>query len=401
MSIFEDIKDKLDVIQFIKARYPEIDIRKEGNVYKMLCPFHNEKTPSFTIFENGRYKCFGGCGASGDIFDFVQQMENVDNKDASRILGEFVGISVQFTPPNPHWEAYKDEMTQHNRRYYNNLTVNNDALHYLKADRGLTDESILEFRIGLVPDNEQVTRRDLLGIGGRIAFPILEQKAEINGVTTKAIGMGYRTLQDEDPKYKNDKNIDDETDPRCGVFVKSKVLYGFSKAKASIINQKFAYITEGYLDVISMHQAGFSNTVGLLTASMTEAQCLELKKFTSTLVIFLDGDKAGISGLRRMLPMLLQHGFKVHTVMLEFGMDPADLCVEYDFNWKMIKSYMDTAIKPAVQAIVDLDTQAYVQYVERARLSCMENLYPLINQCSNEGEEAYYKDYLRKKLDIN
>lgn len=400
MSIFDNVKDGLDVIEFIKHRYPYMDIRKDGTVHKMLCPFHGENTPSFTIFDNGRYKCFGGCGASGDIFDFVAHMDKVDNKDAVKIVAEYRGMNVQFTPPNPHHEAYKDLMMDHNRRYYMNLLANQDALSYLKIERGLTDETILEFRLGLVPDNENVIRRDLLGLRNRLSFPILEQKAEIQGQNLKVIGMGYRAMQGEDPKYKNDKNRDDESDPCCGVFIKSTVLYGLSKAKSSILDQGFAYITEGYLDVISMHQSGFYNTLGLLTASMTEAQCQNLRKITDTLVIMLDGDKAGIAGLRKMLPMLLEHGFTVHTVILPNGMDPADLCMEHDFHWNSIKGYMDITIKTAVQAIIDIDTEAYRNYVERARLSLMKNLYPLIEKSTNSGEEEFYKNYLKKVIDV-
>lgn len=400
MSTFEQIKQNIDVSAFIRHRYPQLDIRQEGNVHKILCPHHPEKTPSCSIFPDGGYKCFGGCGAHGDIFDLIQQIEGVDNKDAARIAGDFIGMTVQFTPPNPHHEAHKEVMTQHNRRYYEELIKNKTAMDYLTIERGLTIDTINEFRLGLVPHNEGQIRQDLFNIGGRLAFPMLEQKAVVNGADIRTIGMGYRTLIDEDPKYKNDKNHDQESDPLNGVFIKSKTLYGYSKAKSTIKQQGFAYIVEGYMDVISMHQSGFYNTLGLMTASMTAAQMEILRGLTDTLILFLDGDKAGLAGLRRILPNLLETGFTVMAIILEDGMDPADLCLERNFEWQNILMFLDQQSMPAVRALIDLETRVFRSYIEKARLDIMGKMYPLIGNVQNKGEREFFESYLKKQLQI-
>ena len=392
----ERIKEKAPIVEYITIHYPSIILKRSGNVYLACCPFHDEKSPSLAVWDNGTYKCFG-CGEYGDIIKFVMKKENLNFKEACKVIATNVGVEYVLEPPNPAHEKYKDQMNEHARRYWRVLQGNNQALKYLRDERGLTDESIQMFRIGLVPSDEYKFRSDIGGIASRLAFPILEHREHTNA---KCIAMGYRTLIDEKPKYKNDSNKDQDGDPLKGVYVKGNTLYGYSLAFQEIRRLNYAVVTEGYIDVISMHQAGVINTVAPLGTALTEVQADVLKKLTTNLILFLDGDKAGIDSMFRVLPMLLEKGFNVMMIVADQGMDAADVCRSMKFDTNAIKAYVNKNSKPAMNVVIDRAAGEYEQIATRERIKAMSSIAPLLDKIQSPTERDIFKNMAYKRLDM-
>lgn len=285
--------------RFVESRY-NLKLKKiSSRDYVILCPFHKENTPSGHIYLPNKkynyphYKCFG-CGTFKNAIDFVMSMENLEFIEACKVLGGYVNVEITTAPKNQKHEEYKDLMCQHTRRYQRELQNHQEFLKYLKIERQLTDKSITQFCLGAVPHNEFQYRNDTGNISDRIAFPIFEHKL-IN--ETKVLGMGYRTLKDKlpdwdkakDPKYRNDATTTGELE---GVFKKENCLYGYPFAVQAIRNN-YAIVVEGYMDVISLHQANIINTVGTMGTAFTENQMDALRKETSNIVLFLDSDESG------------------------------------------------------------------------------------------------------------
>ena len=258
----EELKKAAPIIDYVEKFYPNMIrfVEKSSNCCKAYCIWHQDTdSPSLAFFANGSYKCFG-CGKHGDIISLVMELENVGFLEACKIIGDNVGYEVILTPPNPHHEAYKDYMNNHARRYWYNFQMSEYAKEYMMVTRGLTKKTLDLFRVGLTDTNEYLYRKDIGNISSRISFPILENKIH----DPKCIAMGYRTLKDEKPKYINDCNQEGKPnqDPNiAGVFIKGNVLYGYPMACQSIRKNNYAILTEGYVDVLSMHQAGLTNTV--------------------------------------------------------------------------------------------------------------------------------------------
>ncbi len=401
----ELIKEKADLAEYIMTYYPQIGLRRTGGIYHACCPFHEEDTPSLIVWTNGTWKCFG-CGEHGDVITFVMKIEHLNFKEACKMIGDNVGVAVTLEPPNPHHEKYKDMMTEHNRRYWRVLQTNQDALHYLRNVRGLTDETIAQFRLGLVPNDEYKYRNDIGGIANRLVFPILEHK---DANTAKCLGMGYRTLKDEKPKYINDINQEGRPaydkkpaqDPNlAGVFIKGNCLYGYPFAYQEIRKANYAILTEGYVDVISMHQAGIKNTVACMGTAITENQADILRKLTSNLLLFLDGDSAGIENMIKVLPMLIEKGFNVKILIAENGMDAADVCLKCKFNRDYMQAYITSHSKPAINVVIDRAVNEYEQVVVRERIKAMNTIAPLLEKIPSEYEKDIFKSMAYKRLDL-
>jgi len=322
------------------------------------------------------------------------------------MIGENVGVEVVLTPPNPHHEAYKDAMDEHTRRYWRTLQSSTEAMAYLKGERKLTDDTINEFRLGLVPTDEYKTRNDIGGISDRIAFPILEHK---DAGIAKCVGMGYRTRKDEKPKYINDVNQDGRPAQNnrpaqdanlAGVFVKGQLLYGYQLAHREIRKANYAIITEGYFDVISLHQSGIKNTVACMGTSLTEAQADALRSLTSNLILFMDGDSAGVMNMVKALPMLFEKGFNVMMLIAEANMDAADICEKMEFAADKLQTYISQKAKPALSVVIDRTVESYEQIVVRERLKAMGTLAPLLEKVQNPYERDVYKSKVYKRLDM-
>lgn len=397
----DELKAASPIIDYVMKFYPNKIrfVEKSSNCYKAYCIWHKDnESPSLVFFQNGTYKCFG-CGKSGDIITLVQEIENVTFQEACKIIGDNVGYEVILTPPNPYYENYKDIMDNHSRRYWYNLQMNSFAKEYLITKRKLTKETLDLFRIGLTDVNEYKYRKDIGNISYRISFPILESKF----YKPKCIGMGYRTLKDENPKYINDCNQEgkEKQDKNIsGVFIKGNTLYGYSFAYQEIRRKGFAIVTEGYVDVLSMHQANFKNTVSIMGTSFTENQILLLKQITNSILLILDSDKAGMNAMTKILPLLFKHGINTMICILQKGIDPADLCLNNNFEYNTIAKIIKENSISAESFLINNAVLNYESFVVNERRKIIQNIVPVFNNIQDDNIKNIYINMLYKRIDM-
>lgn len=320
-----------------------ISLRKRGSNLIGLCPFHNEKTPSFNVNPaRNIFKCFG-CGKGGSPVDFIMEIEHLSYFEALKVLARKYGIEVQereLTDEERRQQSERESMLVLNafaRDFYVRSLHDSDegravALSYLRQ-RGTSDEMLRLFEIGYSPDDgnalpaaaaakgfksEFLTKTGLCldnprglydRFHSRVIFPF-------HDVTGKVIGFGGRIMKkaENTGKYVNS--------PQSELFDKSQTLYGIFQAKNAIAKADRVYMVEGYFDVISMHQSGIKNVVASSGTSLTTNQVRQLKRFTSNITVMYDGDAAGIHASMRGIDMLLQDGFNVRVVALPDGDDP-------------------------------------------------------------------------------
>jgi DNA primase len=338
-NLASEIKDKLDVVDVIGSY---LKLEKAGSNFKAKCPFHNEKTPSFFVSpKRNSYFCFG-CGAKGDIFSFVQNIEGLDFMGALKILANKAGVEIKFEPKESKDRkerllACLDLATSF---FEKELISNKDAYAYLKG-RGLTDKTIKSWRLGFAPKGWHFCEEFLLakgfkkeemfdvglikkGEGGkiydvfrsRIMFPIFDTAGRV-------IAFSGRIFEEDDKdtaKYLNT--------PETEIFKKSEVFYGYNIAKIAIRRLNFAIIVEGQMDMLMSHQVGWENTIATSGTALTEDHLVILKRNTENLVIAYDNDKAGVKASARAFEIAIRAGFNVKACRIGEGKDPADLALK-------------------------------------------------------------------------
>lgn len=396
----DELKTYAPIIPYVKKFYKDkINIVKESkNVAFAPCIWHSEKTASLAFFANGTYKCFG-CGEHGDIIKLVQNIENLGFQEACKVIGDNVNYEITLEEPNPAFEAYKDILDNHTRRYWYNLQHNGEALKYLVCERGISKEMIDLFRLGYTDKEEYRYRTDIGGISSKIVFPILEHKR----THPKCVGMAYRGLTDEKPKYINDINQDgrEGQDPKLtGVFIKGNLLYGMTFAYNGIKANDYLILVEGYLDVISLHQSGITNAVGSMGTTITENQIKAICNATNNVLLFLDGDKAGMSAMLKTIKDLYAAGLNVAVCVLNNGMDPADLCKALDFNNFAIRTEIKNHTKQGIEFVVNNAVEKYENIATTERMKALHCAMPIIDAVQDTAVKELYKSKLFKRLDI-
>ncbi len=358
-SPVQKIKERLSIEEIVSS-YIKLD--KVGPNLKAKCPFHNEKTPSFFISpDRGTYYCFG-CGASGDIFTFVEEFEGLDFKGALKLLADRAGVPLEpYTREMKEAESEKEKlyraMEESTLYFENNLKENKEIQDYLKS-RGLNEKSIKDFRIGyalldwrklydyLKSKNFSDNEIERAGLGkkpddankamydrfrGRIMFPISDSSGRV-------IAFSGRIFIDDEKsaKYLNS--------PETPIFSKNAVLYGIDKAKDSIRKNNFSILVEGQMDLILSHQAGYRNTVATSGTALSDSTVSKenvvsnlglIRRLSGNLVLSFDADKAGANATIRAGKIALSLGMDVKVVDLPDGADPAD-CVSKNgpLAWK-------------------------------------------------------------------
>jgi len=329
--VLEDIKERIDIVDFISGY---VQLRKSGQNWKGLCPFHTEKTPSFMVSQAKQiYHCFG-CGAGGDVIGFLVNYERMSFPEALQVLAEKAGVQLpaygQDKKQIEKGEQIRNALAHAAEFYARKLSESKSASAYINK-RGITDESITLFRLGYAPEgwsnllkhlrqagySDAVIREAGLAVAGdkglydmfrqRVIFPIM-------GTNGNVIAFGGRAMDDSLPKYINS--------PETPVFKKSETLYGLYTAKEAIRQKDYALIVEGYMDVIICHQYGFKNGIAPLGTSLTSGHLLKLRKLTKEVVVIFDGDAAGIAAAKRALPLLAQNDFHAKILILPDKEDP-------------------------------------------------------------------------------
>jgi DNA primase len=326
----EALKNRLDIVDVIGSY---IELKKSGANFKANCPFHGETTPSFVVSPAKQiYKCFG-CGVGGDSIKFVMEYEKLSYPEALEKLASQYNIHLKHTETKKEFSKEKKILEELNLFFRKNLNNNAIARQYLH-ERGIYESSIEKFEIGYAPESfktleylraKGVSFTDaknfgLVAVGEsgkayarftqRITFPIFTPAGKI-------VGFGGRTITDHPAKYINS--------PQSKIFDKSHLLYGYHKAKTTILQKGEIIITEGYLDVIMLHQAGFTNTVATLGTALTSYHVPIIARGGPKVILAYDGDKAGRSAAFKAASMLSEKGMGGGVVLFSGGMDPADM----------------------------------------------------------------------------
>lgn len=349
-KIIKQIHAATDIVSLISET---VQLKKDGDLLFGICPFHKEKEASFTVdAKNKRYHCYG-CGAGGNVYSFVMQRDNCSFEEAVIKLAVRAGISQPQILQDLEFEKKKKRLLEMNAlafaHYYQKGLESEKAKDYLKNTRRLTEETIQNFGLGVSGSFGQELYQTLLSCGytkeemiegglighkedcydkfwDRIMFPIFDKGANI-------VGFGGRIMGEGKPKYLNS--------PETIVFDKSHELYGLFAAK----NQNKSFVLcEGYLDVISMHQAGFKTAVASLGTSLTVSQAHMIAEYTNTVFIAYDSDEPGIKATSRAIPMLEKAGLRVFVISTAPYKDVDDLLKADDENSSEMKKRFKEAV---------------------------------------------------------
>jgi len=340
----EEIKSRLDVHEVLSGY---IRLQKAGANWRALCPFHNEKTPSFHVSSARQiWHCFG-CGEGGDIFKFVMKMEGVEFVDALRILAKKAGVTLRAQDPKIANERTQllEICTAATRYFQNNFEseAGAEARAYL-AKRGMTEETMQEFHIGYALDSwdglyqfltlkgykaEAIEKAGLAIVSeksgkkryydrfrGRIMFPIADANGDVIAFTGR-----YIKEREGEGKYVNS--------PQTMLYNKSKVLYGLDKAKMAIRKEEMAVLVEGQMDMIMAYQDGVKNIVAVSGTAFTPYQLATLKRYATKLCILFDADPAGDMATRKSIALAWDQGFVVSVAKVPGEKDPADFVIDH------------------------------------------------------------------------
>ncbi|MBR6452381.1 MAG: DNA primase [Lachnospiraceae bacterium] len=341
-EIIEEVRMRNDIVDVISSY---VHLQKKGSNYFGLCPFHNEKSPSFSVSPTKQiYYCFG-CNAGGNVFRFIQDYENYTFTEALQMLAQRGGVTlpkITYSEEARKKEDLKSRLREVNKEagkfYYYQLRSEGGkvAMDYLK-NRGLGDDIMQRFGLGYARTGQDLLYRYLKGKGfpdellkqsgiftfdekrgvtdkfwSRVIFPIMD-------VNHRIIGFGGRTMGDAKPKYLNS--------PETPIFDKGRNLYGLNHARTS--RKRSIILCEGYMDVISMHQAGFDQAVASLGTAFTSGQANLLKRYTEEVLLIYDSDEAGIKAALRAIPILHEAGLTGRVVNLKPAKDPDEFIKNY------------------------------------------------------------------------
>ena len=389
-EVIEKVRTRNDIVDIISGY---VKLQKKGSNYFGLCPFHHEKSPSFSVSQSKQmYHCFG-CGVSGNVFTFVMEYENYTFREAVELLADRSGVKL------PKMEYSKEAKAQADLRAAL-LEINKMAANYfyyqLKQPqgqqgcqylmgRGLTEQTIRRFGLGYSNKTSNDLYQFLRSKGyedsmlketglvtieergardkfwNRVMFPIMD-------VNNRVIGFGGRVMGDGEPKYLNS--------PETKLFDKSRNLYGLNYARLS--REKFILLCEGYMDVIAMHQAGFTNAVASLGTAFTSQHAALLKRYTDQVVLTYDSDGAGVKAALRAIPILKSVGMSVRVLNMRPYKDPDEF-------------------------IKNLGPEAFRQRIAEARNSFLFEIDTIRQQYSMEDPEqktAFYNETARKLLEF-
>ncbi len=413
------IKERLTIEEVVSS-YIKLD--KAGNNLKARCPFHNEKTPSFFVSaDRGTYYCFG-CGASGDIFTFVEEFEGLDFKGALKLLADRAGVELTaFTKEKKESESEKEKlyrvMEEATKFFESNLINNTEVLDYLKS-RGLKEKSIKDFRIGFVKNDWRLLYENLKNkfsdgelekaglikktekgyydrFRGRIMFPIFDSSGRV-------IAFSGRIFVDDgkSAKYLNS--------PETPIFSKNAVLYGIDKAKDSIRKNNFSILVEGQMDLILSHQAGYKNTIATSGTALSDSTVSKenvvsnlglIRRLSSNLVLAFDADKAGANATIRAGKIALSLGMDVKVVDMPEGVDPADLISKGSADaWREAirnsKHIIEFLLKKALEKSASDPRKNISREVQ-------EKILPFVDALDKSSEKAGFLKKIHDKTSIS
>jgi DNA primase len=413
-STAERVKQQADIVRVV-GEY--VRLKKTGKDFSGLCPFHQEKTPSFTVSPIKQiFYCFG-CGKGGDIFNFVMEMERCEFPDALRLVAEKCGISIPKPKPSSPAERTQSsvratlvEMHREAQTFFLNQlqgTAEGKLARAYLEDRGMDKTTIDRFGIGYAPSGGDSLLRHLKGkyaekllaesglvsreqngsrlfdrFRRRITFPIANESGKI-------VAFGCRALGDDQPKYLNS--------PETPIYSKSNVLYHLDRAKEALRRSDFAVLVEGYMDAIAVARAGISNVVASCGTSLAEPQIKLLGRFTKRVIMNYDPDTAGQAATERSIAILLEQDFEVRVLALPGKADPDKFIREQgaDAYLKLIKEsppYVDYLIARARQ--MDMTTA-------EGKLRAVNFLLPYVQKIPNRILRSEWATRIAQQLRLD
>lgn len=400
MSVIDEVKQKTDILEVI-GQYATLT--KAGSNFRALCPFHSETRPSFMVYpEQQSWHCFGACSTGGDVFSFIMKKENMDFAEALRLLAERAGVTIPSRAEPAVGQDRRDRLYKVNKSaadYFHNLLLNDRAAENARrysAYRGFSARTIADFHLGYGPNNwdslkqhlteQGYSQDELLEAGlivksdggkthdrfrNRLIFPISDNRERV-------IGFGARALDDSMPKYLNS--------PQTPVFDKSGTLYAIDRATAAIREQNRVVIVEGYMDVITAHQNGFTNVVAAMGTAITERQLLILKRLSENMVLALDADSAGESAMLRCVGYENALNTEVKVVVLPSGKDPDDVIKEDTGTWQRL---LGEAL-PVIDYTLNMITARLDMTTARSKSRAVEQLMPIIAEIKDSTRQDHY-----------
>jgi DNA primase len=404
-TFIDDLKRQTDIVRVVQDY---VQLKKKGANWMACCPFHQEKTPSFTVSPKGFFYCFG-CNVKGNVFGFVMQYENVTFPEAIKIVAEKTGVPLPQMIDDSRFEARKqetNEIVQLNswaaEWWKNQLQENNAeakaARDYIES-RGITDETRKVFRLGYAPDrwdallnflkqkgatDSQIEKSGLVSknengkvydrFRGRVIFPVLD-------VQGRPVAFGARILGAGEPKYLNS--------PETAVYTKGKHLYGLYQSREEIRKKKFVILVEGYLDLIIPYQFGVRNVVASLGTALTPEQSKLLARFARKVVVNYDGDSAGVKAAKRAIETLLTEDFEIKVLVLPDGADPDEF-----IRANGVSGYNELRGKatPHIQFILDQAVRQRNLLRPADKAAAVEEVLPYISAVRNSIQRREYFD---------
>jgi len=412
LSSTEEIKAKLDIVDVIQEYFP---LKQAGVNFKARCPFHEEKTPSFMVNrERQFFHCFG-CQESGDVFSFLQKMENIEFPEALKILANKAGVKLpEYNPQMANLKTRVLEMQAVAMAWFHNQLLNSaagqKALSYLKDKRKLSAATIEEWQLGYALDSwdalsqylkgKNFTHQEILQSGlvvpkersqdyydrfrDRVMFPIEDYHGNIVGFT------GRTLKEDEGAKYINT--------PQTAVYNKSEVIFGLYKAKAAIKDEDQVVIVEGNMDVIASSGAKIKNVVAVSGTALTVEQIRILKRLTNDFIFAFDADQAGIRAAERSIGLALSQEVKVKVIAINqsLGKDPDEIIKRDVALWKKL-----IAEAPwAMDYFFEMKFRGYQPEEIESKKQVARDLLNLIIKLASPLEHDYYLKKLAEKLEV-
>jgi len=412
-SPVEEIKEKIDLAQFIGGY---VKVQKAGVNLKARCPFHNEKTPSFTISPaKGVWHCFG-CGRGGDLFQFVMEMEHVEFKDALKLLAERAGIALVYEKPEEQSRRKKlltllDDATNF---YEAALKDDKDVQTYLKS-RGLTGETAKRFRVGFAPEgwrnvSEHLERKgystdemDDVGLlvtqqhdgkarsydrfRGRVMFPLIDPSGRVIGFTGRVF---------ERPNAPKDEHVGGKyvNSPETKFFQKSRFLYNYHGARDAMRKEGMVIVVEGQMDVLLSVQAGVENVLAVSGTALTAEHLRLMKRFADKVSFAFDMDDAGINAARKAVELASREELSVTLIPMPEGKDPADVASANPDAWKQAVS----SAQESITYFLNRAVESFGLATAESKKSVARAVLPLIAAVTSPVAQSHYVSALARAL---
>ena len=412
-GFIEQVRASTDIVSLVSNYVP---LKATGKSFKGLCPFHQEKTPSFHVNpERQIFHCFG-CDVGGDAFNFLMLYDKLSFTEAVQELSAKAGLQIPITSRTEHVKtrirsqliSLNEEAAHFFQQQLRNQPEGMPALTYLK-DRGLTEETIQTHGFGFAPDKwsallEHLTRwgaKPELIVQAGLAIPRKSGQGfydrfrnraiiPIRDESARVVAFGGRILGDGTPKYLNS--------PDSSVYNKSALLYGFDIAKQAIRKEGFVILMEGYMDCIQAYQAGVNHCVACCGTSLTEGHIRLIRRYTDRVILNFDSDEAGQRAARRSIDLLLKDGLEAQVIELPESLDPDSFIRSHGRD-----SYLDrvTKARPFVDFLIQTAAQRYDVGVPRGKAEFVNEILPVLAQVPSRVERVAYVSRLAERAGIS